>query len=93
MLRSEIHEDGRWITYQEGTLASLRPLGALLAGLPDDVPVADGLVMFCGTLGAIAGAAGPAVRPAPAMRVQILDLARGRSLAHEYRVDALPMVA
>ena len=94
VLRSEIEEGGAWVTYQEGLLAKIRPLPELIAGLPADAPVADGLVMFCGTLGAIAPAAGgEAIRPAPAMRVQIVDRQRGRTLSHEYRVGVLPMVA
>ncbi len=94
VLRSEIEEGGGWVTYQEGTLAKIRPLAELVAGLPSDVPLADGLVMFCGTLGAIAPAAGGhAIRPAPAMRVQLVDQDRGRTLVHEYRVGTLPMVA
>lgn len=94
VLRSEIEEGGAWVTYQEGLLAKIRPLPELIAGLPADAPVADGLVMFCGTLGATPPAAGgEAIRPAPAMRVQIVDRQRGRTLSHEYRVGVLPMVA
>ncbi len=94
VLRSEIEEGGRWVSYQEGTLAKIRPLAELIAGLPADVPVVDGLVMFCGTLGAIAPAAGgDAIRAAPAMRVQIVDHPRSRMLTHKYRVGVLPIVA
>ncbi|MEO5844020.1 MAG: DUF2848 domain-containing protein [Caldimonas sp.] len=94
LLRSEIAEGDAWVGYQEGTLAQIRPLVELIAGLPADAPVADGLVMFCGTLSAIAPAAGgEAIRPAPAMRVSIVDPVRGRTLFHEYRVGVLPMVA
>src|SRR5687767_11433548 len=57
-LRSEIFEHGRWVRYQDGTLASIRPLEQLIAGLPADAPVADGLVLFCGTLGALLDASG-----------------------------------
>ena len=92
-LRSEILENGDWVAYQEGALARIRPLAELLAGLPADVVVEDGLVMFCGTLGAIPDAEGRGVRPAAAMRVEIVDSVRGRTLRHEYRVTTLPMVA
>ncbi len=94
LLRSEIEEGGQWVAYQEGTLAKIRPLAELIAGLPADLPVTDGLAMFCGTLGAIASAAGgEAIRAAAAMRVQIVDRQRGRTLSHEYRVGVLPIVA
>src|SRR6185503_14926747 len=42
-LRSEIFEDGRWVRYQDGTLASIRPLEQLIAGLPADAPAADSM--------------------------------------------------
>jgi hypothetical protein len=90
-LRSEIFERGRWIRYQDGTLASVRPLEQLIAGLPADAPVADGLVLFCGTLGALPDAAGRGVRPAARMRLQLTD--GDRTLMHEYASTALPQVA
>jgi len=90
-LRSEVFEHGRWVRYQDGTLAGIRPLAQLVAGLPSDAPVADGLVLFCGTLGALRDAAGRGVRPAQRMRLQLID--GGRALTHEYETLALPQVA
>jgi Protein of unknown function (DUF2848) len=90
-LRSEIFEHGRWTRYQDGTLASIRPLAQLVAGLPSDAPVADGLVLFCGTLGALPDAQGRGVRPAARMRLQLID--GDRTLTHEYATTALPQVA
>jgi hypothetical protein len=91
VLRSEIFEGGRWARYQDGTLRRIRPLNDLVAGLPADVPVADGLVLFCGTLGALPDAAGRGVRPAARMRLQLID--GDRTLTHEYATTALPQVA
>ena len=91
VLRSEIFEDGKWVRYQDGTLASIRPLEQLIAGLPADAPVADGLVLFCGTLGALPDAGGRGVRPAARMRLQLID--GDQPLAHEYTTTALPQVA
>ncbi|HEX2541982.1 MAG TPA: DUF2848 domain-containing protein [Caldimonas sp.] len=93
VLRSEILEDGRWVTYQEGSLSAIRPLQSLIDGLPADVTVADGLVLFCGTLAAIPNAAGQAIRPAPGMRVELVDPVASQRISHRYRVGALPMVA
>lgn len=90
-LRSEISEHGRWVPYQHGTLASIRPLMDLATGLPADVAVADGLVLFCGTLAALPAADGRGVRPAARMRLMLVD--GERTLAHEYTVTALPQVA
>lgn len=92
-LRSFIHEDGGWVAYQAGRLATIRPLMGLAAGLPAAVPVADGLLMFCGTLGAIPRADGLAIRPAAAMRLELEDPVLGRTIRHEYTVTALPRVA
>lgn len=93
VLRSEIFENGGWVVYQEGALAAIRPLQSLVDGLPADVPVVDGLVMFCGTLGAKANAAGAGVRPAGRMRLSLVDGARSRRIEHDYRVVVLPQVA
>jgi hypothetical protein len=90
-LRSEIFERGGWVRYQDGTLASIRPLAQLVAGLPSDAPVSDGLVLFCGTLGALPDANGRGVRPAARMRLQLID--GDRTLTHEYATTALPQVA
>jgi hypothetical protein len=91
VLRSEILEHGRWVRYQDGTLASIRPLAQLIAGLPADAPVADGLVLFCGTLGALPDANGRGVRPAARMRLLLID--GDRTLEHDYATTALPQVA
>ena len=93
LLRSDVFEAGRWTRYQDGSLASLTRLGDLLAGLPADVPVEDGLVLFCGTLGAMPNDQGKGVRAAASMRIEIVDAAKNRCLSHTYRVAALPMVA
>ena len=91
VLQSEIFEGGRWVRYQDGALRNIRPLAELIAGLPADVPVDDGLVLFCGTLAALPDAAGRGVRPAPRMRLTLRD--GERTLAHEYGVSVLPTVA
>lgn len=91
-LRSFIHEGGDWVAYQAGPLARMRPLMSLAQGLPADVAVEDGLLMFCGTLGAIARADGVAIRPAARMRLVLEDPVRGRTITHDYGVTALPRV-
>jgi hypothetical protein len=90
-LRSEIFEYGRWVRYQDGRLASIQPLEQLIAGLPADAPVADGLVLFCGTLGAVPDASGRGVRPAARMRLHLID--GDHTLTHEYATIALSQVA
>ncbi len=93
LLRSSILEDGAWVVCQQGALSAITALDALVAGLPGDVAVAEGLVLFCGTLGAIANAAGVAIRPANAMLLELIDPQAGRQITHEYAITALPLVA
>lgn len=84
VLRCEIEENGVWTLYQDGTLASIRPLRDLV----ERSGLAPGGAMLCGTLGAIGG-----VRPALAYRMTLKDPVLGRALTLDYRVAALPMVA
>jgi hypothetical protein len=93
VLRSEVLEGGQWVAYQQGTLASIRPLMALTAGYAGISVIADGLAMFCGTLAVRPDAAGRGVRPTSRLRLAIDDPRRGRSLTHEYAVKTLPVVA
>jgi len=88
-LCATIVEGARSTTYQEGTLALMRPPEDLLprftggtAALP------DGTLMSCGTLGAIGG-----VRAAEEFAMELSDPARGRRIAHRYRARPLPAVA
>ena len=92
-MQSQIEEGGRWVLYQQGLLDRIRPLHSLVAGLPADVPVADGLVLFCGTFGALPDAQGRGVRPATRMRLQLDDPDTGRQIVHEYQCLGLPRVA
>ena len=88
-LESWIEENGEWVQYQSGTIASIRPLAELIAGsrlseLAKDGPVA----MLCGTFGAKGG-----VRPAAKFRMQMRDPKTGRSITHDYETRILPEVA
>ncbi len=92
-LTSEVFEDGRWVSYQQGRVAAIRPLMELVAQFTGDRPVEDGLVMFCGTLPVLPRADGTAVRPTPRFRFAMADHARQRRIVHEYRMTTLPVVA
>jgi len=91
-LRSRILEDGRWVDYQKGTFASIRPLGALRDGIYT-AEGAEGRFMTCGTLGAIPNARGEGIRPAAEMEIEIRDPRRQRRIVHRYTVQALEVVA
>lgn len=83
VLRSWVEEAGGWRLYQDGTLAALRPIDEILAAV-----AAQGggdTVVLCGTLSAIGG-----VRPAARMRMELADLAAGRTIALAYETRTLP---
>jgi hypothetical protein len=92
-LHSRIFEDGRWVDYQRGTLASIRPLAALRDGMPGTSAAPEGLFMTCGTLGALPNAKGEGIRPAAQMEIELHDPRLQRRIVHRYAVNALPVVA
>lgn len=92
-LHSRIFEDGRWVDYQRGTLASIRPLAALRDGMPGADAAPEGLFMTCGTLGALPNARGEGIRPAAQMEIELHDARLQRRIVHRYAVEALPVVA
>ncbi|MDP9894979.1 hypothetical protein J2W32_003759 [Variovorax boronicumulans] len=93
-LESSILEGGKWVAYQAGTLASIRPLQSLRDGAFDANRVgASGSFLFCGTLGAIPNAEGKGIRPAGEMQIALRDPRTKRSIIHRYSVETLPIVA
>lgn len=93
-LRSFIREDEseEWIAYQEGTLASIRPLAELVAGSPfsrDGARLAAGTAMMCGTFAVLSGG----VRPSRYFRMEMEDVKLGRMIAHHYETRMLPVIS
>ncbi len=68
--------------YQEGTVAAMRSPEDLLGRFP----LQAGWAMFCGTLAAKGG-----IRPGKVFRMELEDPVRKRKLAHEYRIEVLPV--
>ncbi|MEP3346078.1 MAG: DUF2848 domain-containing protein [Litoreibacter sp.] len=83
-LHCEINEEGKWVTYQTGTLSSISPLAELIAA--SSLP--EGGAMLCGTLGAIGG-----VRESSAYRLRMTDPVLEREISLEYNVTTLPVIA
>ncbi|WP_332686319.1 DUF2848 family protein, partial [Bosea sp. (in: a-proteobacteria)] len=79
--------DGKRELYQEGRLASLRTPADLMARRPGG-GLPPGSAMFCGTLGAIGG-----IRPASRFEMELHDRKLGRTIAHGYDVEVLPVVS
>ena len=92
-LASRILEDGRWVDYQRGTFASIRPLASLRNGCYPGADIDEGSFVSCGTLGAIKNAAGEGIRAASQMELEIRDPRTGRSIVHRYAVRTLPVIA
>ncbi|MES2262592.1 MAG: DUF2848 domain-containing protein [Pseudomonadota bacterium] len=94
-LQSRIQENGEWVTYQRGTLASIRPLASLRDGYQAAAGAGDreGHFQFCGTLGAIPNAQGQGIRPAASMELVLRDPLRNRAIVHRYQTQVLPVVA
>ena len=92
-LHARIFEGGKWVDYQKGTFASIRPLVTLRDGCyPGEAPD-TGSFISCGTLTAIKNAHGQGIRPASQMELEIRDPRRKRSIVHRYSVEMLPMIA
>lgn len=83
-LRSWIKEDGNWVAYQDGTLASILPLVQLMEG----AALADGTALLCGTLPAIGG-----VRPAATFKMSLTDPVRDRSMEAQYQTASLEIIS
>jgi hypothetical protein len=87
VLRAFISENGARAPYQEGAVtAMLDPLD-LIEQFAGKAGLAEGTLMFCGTLSAIGG-----VRPAEAFEFELDDPVLGRRIAHRYRVQTLPVL-
>ncbi|TAN30041.1 MAG: DUF2848 domain-containing protein [Castellaniella sp.] len=89
VLRSYIEEGGHQVLYQEGSLASLRSPGNLIAGLTAGATtLPDHTAMSCGTVGAIGG-----IRPSASFSMELFDPRLNRCLSHHYRIQCLPEIA
>ena len=83
ILRSWIEGD---TLYQEGALEALLHPDELMRLVDPDL--ADGTLMFCGTVAAIGG-----IRPAASFRYELADPVRGRALSAAYRMQTLPLIS
>jgi hypothetical protein len=87
VLRAHVHETGQRTLYQEGPVtAMLDPLDLIerFSGKPK---LAEGTIMFCGTLAARGG-----VRASEYFDFEIEDPVKARKIQHRYRVRSLPVL-
>jgi hypothetical protein len=87
VLRAHIIEKAGRILYQEGSVAAMLDPKELIAQFTDNSGLAEGTLMFCGTL-----AAQGAVRASSVFEYELADPVLGRKIGHRYRVRALPML-
>jgi hypothetical protein len=85
VLRSYVGVDGERRLYQEGTVATMRPLSELfrLYGGAERLPA--GAAMFCGTLAVHGG-----ITPSHSFEMELDDPVLGRKIVHRYNVRTLP---
>jgi Protein of unknown function (DUF2848) len=70
--------------YQAGSVATITAPQNLIAAYRGAAPLAEGTLMFCGTLPVVG-----AVRAASPFAFEIEDPVRKRRIQHQYRVDSL----
>jgi len=87
ILRSWACAHGTKVLYQDGAVAAMRPPQELIERYAGARALADGTVMFCGTLAAKGG-----IRPAPRFEFEIEDPVRGLWLRHGYDIAVLPVL-
>lgn len=87
ILRSFLVENEKRVLYQEGTVAAIRRPEELISLFTGGRSLAEGTLMFCGTLAAIGG-----VRPTNRFVFEIDDPVRRRKIEHGYEAMSLPML-
>jgi Protein of unknown function (DUF2848) len=87
VLRAHISEKTGRALYQEGSVAAMLDPQELIAQFSDKAGLADGTLMFCGTL----AAHGP-VRASNDFEYELEDPVLGRKIGHRYRVRTLPVL-
>ncbi len=87
MLRSWACHGEEKRLYQEGPVAAMRPPQELIERYTGASALADGTVMFCGTLAAKGG-----IKPAPRFEFELEDPVRGLHIRHGYDIASLPVL-
>lgn len=87
VLRSWACEGAAKVLYQEGSVAAMRPPAELIERYAGSGVLAEGTLMFCGTLAAKGG-----IRPSPRFEFELEDPVRGVRIGHGYDIAALPVL-
>jgi hypothetical protein len=87
LLRSHVVENGARTLYQDGAVASMLAPSDLLARFDEGPALAEGTLMFCGTLATHGG-----VKASPRFEFELEDPVLGRTIRHGYDVSTLPVL-
>jgi hypothetical protein len=86
VLRSHVTERGKAVLYQEGPVAAMRRPDDLIGRYSGGRALAEGTLMFGGTLAAKGG-----VRASEEIALELEDPVLGRRIRHSYRSVSLPI--
>ena len=87
MLRAFIAENGKRVLYQEGPVTAMLDPLELIDRFAGKAGLAEGTLMFCGTLSAKGG-----VRPSEVFEFELDDPVLGRKIHHRYSIRTLPVL-
>jgi Protein of unknown function (DUF2848) len=87
MLRAYIAENGARKLYQEGSVTAMLDPLALIEQFAGKSGLAEGTLMFCGTLATHGG-----IRPAEVFEFELDDPVLGRKIQQRYRIQNLPLL-
>lgn len=87
ILRSWACDGAGRVLYQEGPVTAMRDPLELIQRYTDGSGLADGTIMFCGTLTAKGG-----IRPAPRFEFELEDPVRDLRIWHGYDISVLPVM-
>ena len=87
ILRAHISENGGRKLYQEGAVTAMLDPLVLIEQFVGKAGLAEGTLMFCGTLAAHGG-----VRAADVFEFELEDPVLARKISHRYRTLALPVL-
>jgi len=87
LLRAHIAENGARKLYQEGSVTAMLDPLALIEQFAGKASLAEGTLMFCGTLAAHGG-----VRAAEIFEFELEDPVLARKISHHYRTQVLPVL-
>jgi hypothetical protein len=87
ILRAHISEGGERKLYQQGPVTAMLDPATLIEQFAGKAGLADGTLMFCGTLAAHGG-----VRAAEVFEFELEDPVLARKISHRYRTQVLPVL-